>query len=110
LSHSAFLNIICSLKSNEILNIICSLKSKKTAKINNIPAYFINVAREVLAPYLAYMFSLSFEFGIFSDTLKIATVMPIYKANDKYDVSNHCPISILPCLSKILENLIKKDC
>jgi len=61
-----------------------------------------------LAPYLAYMFSLSFEVGIFPVTLKIAAVMPIYKANNKYDVANYRPISILLCLSKILEEIIKK--
>jgi len=52
------------------------------------------------------MFSLSFKFGIFPDTLKIAAVTPIYIANDKYDVANYYSISILPYLSKIFEKLI----
>jgi len=71
-----------------------------TAKINNFPAYFIKVARHIIAPYLACMFSLSFEFGIFPDTLKTAAVTPIYKSNDKYDVSNYRAIQFFHVYQK----------
>ena len=92
---------------NEILNIINSLKSKKCCDDNVIPSYFIKVAGDILAPYLSYFFSLSFDFGIFFDFLKIASVIPIYKTDSKCDMANYRPISRLPCLSKILEKLIK---
>ena len=39
--------------------------------------------------------------------LKIAAVTPVYKSDDKSKVTNYRPISVLPCLSKILEKLIK---
>ena len=57
--------------------------------------------------YLSYFFSLSFDFGKFPDFLKIASVILIHKTDSKCDMANYRPISILPCLTKILEKLIK---
>ena len=44
--------------------------------------------------------------GYFLDNLKIATVVPIYKGDDKRLVNNYRPISVLPMFSKILEKII----
>ena len=62
---------------------------------------------DILAPYLSYFFFLSFHFGVFPDFLKITSVIPIHKTDSKCDMANYRPISTLPCLSKILEKLIK---
>ena len=39
--------------------------------------------------------------------LKIAKVIPVYKANNKPQINNYRPISLVPNLSKVLEKLIK---
>ena len=65
------------------------------------------MAGDILAPYLSYFFSLSFDFGIFPDFLKIASVIPIHKTDLKCVMANYRPISILPCLYKSLEKLIR---
>ena len=49
---------------------------------------------------------LSIEKGIFPDDLKITKVTPIYKTEDKSDLSNYRPISVLSCFSKILERIM----
>ena len=55
---------------------------------------------------LKYLFNLSVVKGIFSDDLKIAKVTPIYKADNSSNISNYKPISVLPCFSKMLEQII----
>jgi hypothetical protein len=40
--------------------------------------------------------------------MKIACVLPLYKAGDAQDVSNYRPVSLLPQFSKILEKLFNK--
>ena len=48
-----------------------------------------------------------FELGIFPKNFKTAKVIPIYKSGSKNLVHNYRPISLLPCLSKVLEKVIK---
>ena len=55
---------------------------------------------------LKYLFNLSVVKGIFSDDLKMAKVTPIYKADNSSNISNYKPISVLPCFSKMLEQII----
>ena len=56
--------------------------------------------------YPAKTFDLSFENGIFPDSLKIAKVTPVYKSGDNSSLSNYRPISVLPCFSKMLERIM----
>ena len=46
--------------------------------------------------------------GNFSEFLKVVKVIPIYKAKDKILLNNHRSISLLPAISKILENITHK--
>ena len=55
---------------------------------------------------LKYLFNLSIVKGILPDDLKIAKVTPIYKADNSSNVSNHRPISVLPCFFKMLERIM----
>ena len=44
--------------------------------------------------------------GVFPTELKIARVIPIFKAGDTSSFTNYRPVSVLPLFSKILERLM----
>ena len=63
----------------------------------------VKYSMESLAELLTHLINLSFRDGIFPDELKIAKVVPLYKANDPMMFSNYRPVSILPFFSKLFE-------
>ena len=52
---------------------------------------------------MTHIFNLSITSGMVPIELKIARVVPLFKAGDKSIFSNYRPISVLPSFSKILE-------
>ena len=48
------------------------------------------------------------ETVIFSSSLKLGNITPIFKKDDHLDKSNYRPVSILPLLSKVYERIISK--
>ena len=65
--------------------------------------------KDIICYPLSIIFNKSLVSGEFPDKLKIAKVVPIFKAKDKTELSNHRPISLLPILSKILEKIVHKQ-
>ena len=70
-------------------------------------SYFLRLGNEILAPILSLLFLHVFELGYFPQIFKIAKVIPVFKSGNKQLVNNYRPISLLPCLSKVFEKLIK---
>ena len=93
---------------NEIIACIGSLNANKAVGYDNIPAYFLKVAAPIIAPYLCFLIDYAFLNGIFPDNCKIAKVIPIHKKGKKDNPSNFRPISILTCISKVIEKMIYK--
>ena len=89
----------------EVSTIISSLKNTKTDK-EHISVPIFKSYRNYFIPSLCNIINMSFEYGIFPDSLKHATVIPIYKKLDRKNVSNYRPISLLPFISKIFEKCI----
>ena len=55
---------------------------------------------------LCHVFNLSLSKGVFPSKLKLARTTPVFKSGDVADVGNYRPISVLPCLSKVLEKIV----
>ena len=91
----------------EVYNIINSLNLHKASGHDDIPSFFLRLGNEVLAPVLSVYFGLAFDIGHFPQIFKTAKVIPIFKSGSKQQASNYRPISLLPCLSKVQEKLIK---
>ena len=54
------------------------------------------------------IFNESFKTGIFPDLPKLAHVTPIHKGTSRLVVTNYRPISVLPIISKVFEQTVRK--
>ena len=90
----------------EVFNAISSLNANKSPGLDGISTNFSKLAADIIAVPLSLSCNYSFLFGIFPDCMKVAKVVPLYKSGDRSNASNYRPISLLPCLSKVIEKLI----
>ena len=85
----------------EELNGMCtSMKSGKTPGYDDISMYVIKNTFELVSEPLKDIINLSFSKGIFPDKLKVAKVIPVFKADEPDLFTNYRPISLLPNFSK----------
>ena len=83
-----------------------SLNPNKSTGLDNIGPRFLCDGADSLTSIITYIVNLSIKSKIVPDCVKTAKVTPIHKKNDKLEVGNYRPISILPALSKTLEKAI----
>jgi len=88
--------------SFEIVDIINALK-KTRSDVNMIPVRILCKVSNILSVHISDLINYSFSCGSFPDSLKIAHIIPIHKHDDRTNIENYRPISILPTLSKIFE-------
>ena len=70
-----------------------------------------NIAKRCFGPLhkpLLHIFNLSILRRIFTDKLKIARIMYIFKGVNELDIDNNRPIPIFSCFSKMLEKIMYK--
>ena len=72
-------------------------------------AKLLKIGAQVIAPSLTAIFNASLKTGIFPDDWKTAVVTPVFEKGDRSEASNYRPISLLPCVSKALEELVFKQ-
>ena len=105
-THSFFLS---PTSSNECKLIIIELKNTFYG-INSFPIRIFKHISDLICVPLSKLIIESFTSGIFPISLKIASVVPIFKSGDRKILSNYRPISILPLKSKVfLKNVCIKD-
>jgi hypothetical protein len=92
----------------EILKILKATKSKKSTGHDNKSTHFLKQIDKHIATPISILINNSIQSGTIHDTLKLAKVIPIYKAKAKDTFSNYRPISLLPSISKILERVVHK--
>ena len=87
----------------DIITTVNNCKSKTSCDHNNIDMVIIKQVINYIAKPLAHVCSTSFEYGVLPDNMKVAKVVPLFKAGDRSVFSNYRPISLLSQFSKILE-------
>ena len=89
----------------EINNILVSLKDTACGW-DSISAVVLRLSSQFILQPLSYICNLSLTEGIFSDQLKLANVIPLYKADDPMLFNHYRPVSLLCVLSTIFEKVM----
>lgn len=89
----------------EIIDIVKKCLNKTSLDGDDIDMALIKKVIDGIATPLCHICNLSFEAGIFPAKMKIAKVIPLFKAGDKHNFTNYRPVSLLSQFSKILEKL-----
>ena len=98
-----------SVTPSEICKCLRKLRRKTAHGIDELaPNLLKDVANEISKP-LTFIINKSLSSGIVPDLRKILKVRPLYKSDSKSDFSNYRPISVLPCLSKVLEQVVHRQ-
>ena len=94
--------------SQEIINIVNSNPNKTPMDCFDINFTLITETITLIALPLTQLANISFEKGIFPQGMKLAKVIPLFKAGQKDAINNYRPVSLLPQFSKIFEKLFNK--
>jgi len=92
----------------EVCEIISNLKLSHSKGYDNLSSFELKKIKISIALPLTIIINRCLSEGVFPDVLKIAKVVPIHKAKSKAELSNYRPISILSCISRVLEKVIFK--
>ena len=93
--------------SERVTKVIGKLKNVKGIGLDGISMNFVKSLSksEKFISVLTKLINFSFASGSFPSLWKDAKVVPVFKAGDNENVDNYRPISILNCLSKVIEKV-----
>lgn len=103
LNHTIFIEMA---DEQEVLNILKNLNVNKSAGIDGIRAIDLKSNAELFAPIMTKLINSTITESNIPDKMKTAIIRPIYKSGKKSDMSNYRPVSILPIMEKIMEEVI----
>ena len=87
--------------------VVSSLHTKTSSELDRKSVKLLKYLSPEIRDPLILIINQSMLTGIFPGKLKIATkVIPLFKKDDRLDMDNYRPISILPAISKILERVV----
>ena len=93
----------------QINKIIKDLNPKKALGPDKIPVKIVKLAASVIDSRLTNIINNDLSNNAFSDSAKLASVRPIYKKDDRNEIKNYRPVSILNCFSKIYEKFFNEQ-
>ena len=91
---------------SEVLKELLKLDPKKTSWSDGLAPFFFKVTAPIIAEPISDLFNLSLLSGEVPIASKAATVHHLFKGGDQADPNCYRPISIYPCLSKVLKKRV----
>ena len=86
---------------DDILNVVKKLDHSKAHGHDPISIGMVQICGKAICKPSYLIFSSCVELGIFPTEWKEANVIPIHKRDDKQNVKNYRPVSLLPIFRKI---------
>ena len=99
-------NIIIT--ETDVRDVLLSLDTSKATGPDLLNPRLLKEGANELASPLCILFNSSLQLGIFPNSWKIANVIPVHKKNEKNDVKNYRPISLLSIVGKVMERCVFK--
>ena len=90
---------------DDVINVIRNLKASSPGW-DSISAVVVKATYTCFIEPLTHILNLSVMYGVFPSELKLAKVIPLFKANDPMLFSNYRPVSVLPVFSEIFERIM----
>ena len=91
---------------NIVLKLLQNIDISKAAGADNLRGRFLKDDAVILAKPATEICSFSIKLKIFPDPCKLAKLKSVFKKGSRMDSSNYRPISLLPLISKIFENIV----
>ena len=89
-----------------VKNILRTSKPKTSRGTDGITMKLLKLVLDTIAHPLTILINQSLMTSIFPTKFKIAKIMPLLKKPNIYQIDNFRPISLLPCISKIVEKCV----
>ena len=84
-----------------------NIEISKASGIDKLPGRFLKDGAKILSKSISEICNLSISHGIFPNACKVAKLKPIFRKGKKVEPSNYRPISLLPLISKIIEEVVQ---
>jgi hypothetical protein len=97
-----------SATEEEVYDMIKCIDTSKATGPDGISPKLLYEAGVTIVPSLTHLINLSLSLAKVPQNWKIANVIPLFKKGDKFDTNNYRPVSLLSCVSKILERVVFK--
>ena len=96
------------MNENELLKEIKMLNPRKSSGADNIVARLVQLCPAVFAENLNKIYNNAMFKGEYPAQRKIGKVIALDKKGEKYNSGNYRPISLLSCLNKLFEKILRK--
>ena len=90
----------------EIIQLVTKMKNKYSSGYDNLTSVILKKVIHGIASPLTSLINRSLCEGIFPRALKLAKIIPIFKKDDREQIGNYRPISLLTTISKVFERVI----
>ena len=93
---------------DEVRDLIKCINISKSTGPDKVSPRLLKEAGGTIVPSLTKLFNMSLRLSKVPRSWKLANVLPLFKKGSNSDLNNYRPVSLLSCVSKLLERVIFK--